>query len=164
MSRWRKSLSKEERDNILAPEYFIKVNGLTKFSLLHSKHTQVIKSVLESGRWNKGLECKFHGKEDIPYLDHGRIYKDGLGNCVFIYLPYIRYDKSLLDMTDDIRKWAEDNRLNIVMIRESWYHADAFVVIVTAKRYVMNDLTIKWDSPGFGKRMTDITHIARWNI
>lgn len=143
---------------------FLKANGLNKFSALKSHSTTVIKRVLDNARWNSSQDWKYHGICDIPYLDHAYMYKNSLGYGVLVYLPYIRYDKSLRVMTDEIRQWAESNNLRVVIVRESWYHPDSIVVIVTKDVSVMRDMVIKWNSSMFGGRMTCINHINDWNI
>lgn len=165
MNTWRNCYSENERryNRVIAPKEFLKANGLNKFCALNSSVTSVVKDVLDKGKWNNGYAIKHHGEKDIPYLDHGYIYKNAFGG-VLVYLPYIRYDKSLLDMTNEIRNWAANNSLYICIVRESWYHPDAFVVIVTSKEFMMRELVIKWDTPDFHGRMTNITRISEWNF
>lgn len=168
MSRWLDCYSDKMRmmHPQIAPEEFLKANGLNKFCpVSRYSTTNAVKKILHTGRWN--LERVFNNnsfEKDIPYLDHGLIYKNSMNYGVLVYLPYIRYDKSLADMTDEIREWANRNGLLVSIIRESWYHPDAFVVIVTVDVSYMRELVINWNIPCFNGRITTITNINKWNI
>lgn len=105
-----------------AHDEFIKANGFTKYFLYSNQKS--IEKILKSGTFASfGITGE---SEDVPYLDHGIIYKNHKTKvCCLVYMPYS--EPSMV--REKVNEWAKAKGLKAEVYDKSWYNSTCLVII-----------------------------------